>query len=105
MQAESPYRDAALLDLQAAGRRIRPDVAQVVQTGKSQCVPFKCYRGVTVIREGKANAPDNEFKYYAAGVGQIDNVPGRRASTTTSRSSSTSRTSAPGDWPRRARRP
>ncbi len=24
---------------------------------------------------GKASAPDNEFKYYAAGVGQIDNVP------------------------------
>ena len=52
-----------------------PDVAQVVATGRSRCVPFRCFKGVVVIREGKASAPDNEFKYYAAGVGQIDNVP------------------------------
>ncbi len=51
------------------------DVAQVVETGKSQCVPYKCYKRVTVVREGKANAPDNEFKYYAPGVGQILNTP------------------------------
>jgi hypothetical protein len=51
------------------------DVAQVVETGKRQCVPYKCYRDVTVIREGKAAAPDNEFKYYAPGVGQILNTP------------------------------
>lgn len=51
------------------------DVAQVVQTGVRRCVPFKCYRGVLVIREGKSKAPDNEFKYFAPGVGQIDNVP------------------------------
>ena len=51
------------------------DVAQVVETGKSQCVPYRCYKDVTVIREGKANAPDNEFKYYAPGVGQILNTP------------------------------
>ncbi len=52
-----------------------PDVAQVVQTGLGRCVPFRCFKNVLVVREGKASAPDNEFKYYAAGVGQIDNVP------------------------------
>lgn len=52
-----------------------PDVAQVVRTGLSHCVPLRCLTGVLVIREGKASAPDNEFKYYAAGIGQIDNVP------------------------------
>jgi hypothetical protein len=51
------------------------DVAQVVKTGQSRCVPFRCFKEVLVIREGKSSAPDNEFKYYAAGVGQIDNVP------------------------------
>jgi hypothetical protein len=51
------------------------DVAQVVETGQSQCVPFKCYEDVLVIREGKEAAPDNEFKYYAPGVGQILNTP------------------------------
>jgi hypothetical protein len=30
---------------------------------------------VLVIREGKAGALDNEFKYYALGVGQIRNEP------------------------------
>jgi len=52
-----------------------PDVAQVVGTGQSRCVPFKCFTGVLVVREGKASAPDNEFKYYAPGVGQILNLP------------------------------
>jgi hypothetical protein len=51
------------------------DVAQVVESGKSQCVPYKCYKDVLVIREGKASAPDNEYKYYAPGVGQILNTP------------------------------
>ena len=50
-------------------------VAQVVEAGKSQCVPFKCYEDVLIIREGKVAAPDNEFKYYAPGVGQILNTP------------------------------
>lgn len=52
-----------------------PDVAQVVRTGLSHCVPLRCLTGVLVVREGKASAPDNEFKYYAAGIGQIDNIP------------------------------
>jgi hypothetical protein len=51
------------------------DVAQVVRTGESWCVPFKCYKNVLVVREGKASNPDNEFKYFAPGVGQIDNEP------------------------------
>ncbi len=53
-----------------------PDAAQVVKTGqRHQCVPFKCFDDVLVIREGKASALDNEFKYYAPGVGQILNTP------------------------------
>ncbi len=52
-----------------------PDAAQVVQTGRRRCVAFKCYSHVLVVREGKASALDNEFKYYAPGVGQILNTP------------------------------
>jgi hypothetical protein len=52
-----------------------PDVAEVVKSGQSQCVTFKCFKDVLVIREGKASAIDNEFKYYAPGVGQILNTP------------------------------
>ncbi len=51
------------------------DVAEVIKVGAKRCVPFKCFNDVLVVREGKASAPDNEFKYYARGVGQIDNVP------------------------------
>ncbi len=51
------------------------DVAEVIQVGAKRCVPFKCFNDVLIVREGKASAPDNEFKYYARGVGQIDNVP------------------------------
>ena len=51
------------------------DVAEVIQVGAKRCVPFKCFDDVLIVREGKASAPDNEFKYYARGVGQIDNVP------------------------------
>lgn len=51
------------------------DVAQVVKSGVRWCVPFKCFKDTVVVREGKASNPDNEFKYFAAGVGQIDNEP------------------------------
>jgi hypothetical protein len=51
------------------------DVAEVVKLRAHHCVPFKCFDNVLVVREGKKSAPDNEFKYYARGVGQIDNVP------------------------------
>ena len=50
-------------------------VAEVIETGARHCVPFDCFDDVLVVREGKASAPDNEFKYYARDVGQIDNVP------------------------------
>lgn len=51
------------------------DVAQVLKVGSRRCVPFDCFKDVLVVREGKVSAPDNELKYYARGVGQIDNVP------------------------------
>lgn len=51
------------------------DVAEVIEVGASRCVPFQCFDDVLVVREGKESAPDNEFKYYARNVGQIDNVP------------------------------
>ncbi len=44
--------------------------SQVVETGQSQCVPFKCYKHVLVIEEDGA-----EHKYYAPGVGQIKTEP------------------------------
>ncbi len=49
--------------------------AEVVETGASECVPFGCYDGVLVIREGKVSAIDNEFKFYASEVGLILNTP------------------------------
>jgi hypothetical protein len=51
------------------------DVAQVIKVGTRHCVPFKCFDNVLIVREGKESAPDNELKYYARDVGQIDNVP------------------------------
>lgn len=65
----SPLYSVAKLDEE------EDDVAQVERVGVRHCVPFDCFDDVLVIREGKANAPDNEFKYYARDVGQIDNVP------------------------------
>jgi hypothetical protein len=51
------------------------DVAQIVKDAQHTCVPIRCFDAVVVVREGKASAPDNEFKYYAPGVGQILNTP------------------------------
>jgi hypothetical protein len=48
---------------------IEAPTAQVVKTGQSDCVPFKCYEGVVVIQEG------SEFKSFAPGVGQIQTEP------------------------------
>jgi hypothetical protein len=39
------------------------------------CVKFGCYDHVRVVTEGPFSAPDNEDKYYAPGVGVIDNIP------------------------------
>lgn len=49
--------------------------AEVVEEAASQCVPFSCYENVLVVREGKVSAIDNEFKFYAPGVGLILNSP------------------------------
>ncbi len=51
------------------------DAAEFVRMQKEECVPFSCFDDVMVIREGKRSALDNEFKYYALGVGQIRNEP------------------------------
>jgi hypothetical protein len=48
---------------------IEAPTAQVVQTGQSQCVPFKCFKDVIVVKEG------SEHKLYAPGVGQILTEP------------------------------
>lgn len=50
-------------------------VAEVIEVGARRCVPFDCFDDVLIVREGKKSAPDNEFKYYARDIGQIDNVP------------------------------
>ncbi len=55
------------------------DAAEFVRIQPQECVPFGCFDQVLVIREGKESAIDNEFKYYARGVGQIRNEP-RQAS-------------------------
>jgi hypothetical protein len=48
-------------------------LSQVIKTGQSKCVPFKCYKDVVVVQEG----PDGsaEYKYYAPGVGHILTEP------------------------------
>ena len=43
--------------------------AQVVKTGQTICVPFRCYKRVVVIQEG------DEYKYFAPGVGGIRTAP------------------------------
>jgi hypothetical protein len=75
MQADPRTGTPPYFVAQPPGGEEEVDVAQVVETGQSQCVPFKCYKDVLIIREGKEAAPDNEFKYYAPGVGQILNTP------------------------------
>lgn len=50
------------------------DGAEAVKFMK-KCVAYGCFPKVLVVREGKKTALDNEFKYYAYGVGQIFNEP------------------------------
>ena len=50
-------------------------VAEPAEVGISRCVEFGCFDNVLVIREGEYGSIDNELKYYAPGVGVIDNVP------------------------------
>ncbi len=52
-----------------------PSVGEPVEIGVRECVEFGCYDDVRVVQEGEFDAPDNEHKYYAPGVGVINNVP------------------------------
>ncbi len=49
--------------------------AAPVDVGVNECVEFGCYDDVRVVEEGEVGAPDNEHKYYAPGVGVINNIP------------------------------
>lgn len=50
-------------------------VGEPVEIGVTECVEFGCYDDVRVVQEGEVGAPDNENKYYAPGVGVINNIP------------------------------
>ena len=52
-----------------------PAVGEPAEIGASVCVEFGCYEDVRIVQEGEFDAPDNENKYYAPGVGVISNVP------------------------------
>ena len=56
-------------------RRRSRSAAAPVEIGVTECVEFGCYDDVRVVQEGEVGAPDNEHKYYAPGVGVINNVP------------------------------
>ena len=53
----------------------KANVGEPVQVGIRECVAFGCFDDVRVVQEGEIGAPDNENKYYAPGVGVIDNRP------------------------------
>ena len=50
-------------------------VGAPVKVKAHTCVAFGCYDDVRIVQEGEVGAPDNENKYYAPGVGVINNVP------------------------------
>jgi len=50
-------------------------VGEPVEVGVRECVKFGCFDDVRIVQEGEVGAPDNEHKYYAPGVGVINNVP------------------------------
>ena len=50
-------------------------VGEPVEIGIDVTVAYGTFHNVRAIREGGVNAPDNEIKYYAPGVGVILNVP------------------------------
>lgn len=52
-----------------------PSIGEPVEIAASVCVEFDCYENVHIIQEGEVGAPDNEHKYYAPGVGVVNNVP------------------------------
>jgi hypothetical protein len=52
-----------------------PGDAKVVKVGQSKCVPYRCFKHVLVVEEGRFSSQP-EFKYYASGVGDIATEPG-----------------------------
>jgi len=50
-------------------------VGAPVKVGARTCVAFGCFDDVRIVQEGEVGAPDNENKYYAPGVGVINNIP------------------------------
>lgn len=53
----------------------KASVGTPMKVGSRECVPFGCYDNVRVVQEGNVGAPDNENKFYAPGVGVINNIP------------------------------
>ena len=53
----------------------KASVGTPVEIGGTYCVAFACFKDVRVVQEGNVGAPDNENKYYAPGVGVINNIP------------------------------
>ena len=53
----------------------KASVGYPVEVGVHVCVTFGCFDNVRVVQEGNVGAPDNENKYYAPGVGVINNIP------------------------------
>jgi hypothetical protein len=71
MQAH-PKAGTSFYETRSLGRA--GNAAQVVKTGQTKCVPFKCFNDVVVIGEG-ARSDQPEYKYYAPGVGGILTEP------------------------------
>jgi len=53
----------------------KASVGEPVEVGIRECVAFGCFDDVRVVQEGEVGAPDNENKYYARGVGVVNNIP------------------------------
>jgi hypothetical protein len=53
----------------------KASVGTPVRVGITECVTFGCFDNVRIVQEGNVGAPDNENKYYAPGVGVINNIP------------------------------
>lgn len=58
-----------------SGPKEKPSAGEPVAVGQDIKVSFGEYHKVIAVREGAANAIDNEIKYYAPEVGVILNVP------------------------------
>lgn len=68
-----PRTGSSYFESQALGEGAT--LAQVVKTGQSKCVPFKCYKDVVVVQEGGGSGGGAEYKYFAPGVGGILTEP------------------------------